>query len=154
MDSYVPNTSRRVFGFFVIFWGGSLCLAAAARSFFPRFSVFLIVFDQFFLEFYFWGRFSILRHRTLCPKDFPDPLGPPHTPTPAPPQPTPRTPPGVSWGREGTGLSSKEGDILERFENLSSITPRNLDYPSHTPGRRIFKAGPMSSFLLTSTQDP
>ena len=51
---------RRVFlGFFEGFLLAleSLCLAVAASSFFPRFSVFLIFFDQIFFEFYFLGSF-------------------------------------------------------------------------------------------------
>ena len=54
MGSYVPNTSRRVLGILVFFFLlGSLCLAVAASSFFPRFSVFFNFFDQIFFEFYF-----------------------------------------------------------------------------------------------------
>ena len=43
----------------------SLCLAVAASSFFPRFSVFLIFFDQIFFDFYLFGHFSILRNRKV-----------------------------------------------------------------------------------------
>ena len=49
MGSYVPNTSRRVLGFF--FCLGSLCLAVAASSFFPRFSVFFIFSTRYFSNF-------------------------------------------------------------------------------------------------------
>ena len=50
---------------------------------------------RFFFEFYSFGHFSISRHRTLCPEDCPDLLGPPSrkawTPPPSPAEP-PRRP--------------------------------------------------------------
>ena len=46
----------------------SLCLAVSASSFFPRFSVFLIFFDLIFFKFYFFGHFSIFRHRKIIKK--------------------------------------------------------------------------------------
>ena len=46
MSRILPEGSSDFF-----FGGGSLCLAVAARSFFPRFSVFLIFFGQMLFEF-------------------------------------------------------------------------------------------------------
>ena len=69
MGSYVPNTSRRVLGILFFLGGGrSLFLAAAASSFFPRFSVFIFFRPDFF-RFLVFGSFFILTHRTLCPED-------------------------------------------------------------------------------------
>ena len=62
---------RRVFlGFFEGFLLAleSLFFAVSASSFFPRFSVFLICFDLIFFKFYFFGHFSIFRHRKIIKK--------------------------------------------------------------------------------------
>ena len=62
---------RRVFlGFFEGFLLAleSLFFAVSASSFFPRFSVFLIFFDLIFFKFYFFGHFSIFRHRKIIKK--------------------------------------------------------------------------------------
>ena len=59
---------RRVFlGFFEGFLLAleSLFFAVSASSFFPRFSCFKIFFDLIFFKFYFFGHFSIFRHRKI-----------------------------------------------------------------------------------------
>ena len=57
MGSYVPNTSRRVLGILLFFQVGSLCLAAAAISFFPIFLVFIIFSTRLLFELYLLGSF-------------------------------------------------------------------------------------------------
>ena len=66
MGSYVPNTSRRVLGILVFFWGGEASASQLPRVlFFQDFRFFLNLFDQIFFEFYSFGHFSILRHRKV-----------------------------------------------------------------------------------------
>ena len=77
-------------------------------------------FSTIFFRTLFFGSFFILRHRTLCPEDCPDPPGPPHTPTPAPPQ----TPPGCLLGK------GRERAFLEGRRHLGTFWKLVLDYPT------------------------
>ena len=68
-----------------------------------------------FFEFDLLGHFSILRHRTLCPEDCPDPPGPPHT-----------TLPGTLLGGQQGGCAP-DNDMRKR--------KRRRKVSSHTPNR-------------------
>ena len=67
MGSYVPNTSRRVLGILVFFWGGKSSASELPRVLFFQDFRLNIFFDHFFLAFLFFGSFSFFRHRALCP---------------------------------------------------------------------------------------